>query len=282
MFDVYEQSQTVELEDVSLCVTDHGPSEGVPVVLLHGWPDSALLWRHQIPVLAEAGYRVIAPDLRGFGRSDRPYGVAPYAMQTIIGDIVGVLTLSGIERAHVVGHDFGAAVAWQLALRTPAVVRSLTALSLGHPAAYAAAGMEQREKAWYQLLFQFEGIAEQFLSNNNWAMLDSWLGRNTDRELWVEDLVRPGALTASLNWYRANLPPESLVAPKPEYEPVEVDTLGIWSTDDVGLVERGMQQSGYFVGGDWRYERLEGVSHWIPVDAPDRLNDLLLEWLADR
>jgi len=239
---------------VSLHVVDEGA--GPAVVLLHGFPDSSALWRHQIPMLVEAGYRVIAPDLRGFGASDRPADVDAYRLEASVADILAILDQRGIEQADVVGHDWGAALGWALAGFVPDRVRSLVAVSVGHPAGYftdtlrqrgieradvvghdwgaalggALAGfvpdrirslvavsvghpagyftdtLRQREMSWYILFFLPPGVAEEALPRDGWTLLRTWLaGQGDDLDRYVADLSRPGALTAALNWYRANL-----------------------------------------------------------------------------
>src|SRR5947209_8114539 len=127
--------------------------EGRPVVLIHGFPDSGRLWRHQVPALAEAGFRVIVPDLRGYGRSDKPVDVDAYALQFLAADVLAVMGDAGVERAHVVGHDWGAAIAWGLGALAGDRVEHLVALSVGHPATFLANGFEQHQKSWYMLLF---------------------------------------------------------------------------------------------------------------------------------
>jgi pimeloyl-ACP methyl ester carboxylesterase len=252
--------------------------EAPAVLLLHGWPDSHRLWRHQVPALTAGGFRTIAPDLRGFGASDRPEDVAAYGLANILGDIVGVLDHLRIERAHVVGHDWGAAVAWALAALLPDRVDRLVALSVGHPAAFRAAGLAQHEKSWYMLLFQFEGIAERWLSDDDYANFRSW-SRHPDADAVISELSRPGALTASLNWYRANLPPSALVEPALEVPPVTRPTMGLWSKDDMALIEDNVTGSAAHVTGEWRYERIDGAGHWIPLEAADELTGLLLDFL---
>ena len=253
-------------------------SEAPAVLLLHGWPDSHRLWRHQVPALTTGGFRTIAPDLRGFGASDRPEDVAAYGLANILGDIVGLLDRLRIERAHVVGHDWGAAVAWALAAFLPDRVDRLVALSVGHPAAFRAAGLAQREKSWYMLLFLFEGVAERWLSDDDYANFRAW-SRHPDADAVISELSRPGALTASLNWYRANLPPSVLVEPALEVPPVSRPTLGLWSKDDMALIEENVTGSAAHVTGEWRYERIDGAGHWIPLEAPDELTGLLLDFL---
>src|SRR4051794_14688880 len=265
-------------DGVSLAVADEGA--GPAVVLLHGFPDSSRLWRNQVPALVDAGFRVIAPDLRGFGESDKPDDVADYAIRHSIADVVAILDALEIERAHVVGHDWGAAVAWLFAAFVPARVDRLVALSVPHPATLRKRTIEQREKGWYQLWFQFEGVADELLPLDDWQLMRELLRGAGDIELYVADLSRPGALTAALNWYRANAAPQRELEPPPPVPAVAAPTLGVWSSGDNYLTEEPMLSSGEHVGGPWRYERIEGASHWMQLDAPDRLNELLLEFLA--
>ncbi|MFI5395411.1 MAG: alpha/beta fold hydrolase [Candidatus Binatia bacterium] len=268
----------MHINELSLRVIDEG--KGTPVVLLHGFPDSSYLWRHQIPALVGAGFRVIAPDLRGFGQSDKPEAVHEYALPVVINDVTGVMDQLGIQRAHVVGHDWGAAVGWMLGAYFPERVDRLVALSVGHLATFMDLPIEQREKSWYMLLFQFQGVAEQLLQADDWKLFRQFLRNQGDVDRYLEDLSRPGALTAALNWYRANVAPEMLVVPAPPVPPVQAPTLGIWSSGDKYLLEEGMTRSAEHVLGPWRYERIEGAGHWIPVDAPEQLNRLLLEFLT--
>ena len=261
---------------------------GPPVLLLHGFPDSWRLWRHQLPALAEAGHRVIAPDLRGFGETDKPDGVGDYSMRTLVGDVVGLLDALGVDRAAVVGHDWGAALAWLVATFAPDRVSRLVAVSVGHPVSYAAAGLAQKQRSWYMLWFQFPGVAERVLPEDGWAFFRRWAwngarpGQDPDCDRQVADLSRPGALTAGLNWYRANVDPARFVTSDPagsSLPPVACPTMGVWSSDDFALTEQQMTGSERFVTGPWRYERLDGVGHWVPVHAPGRLNDLLVDHL---
>lgn len=264
-----------QLNGISLHVEDSG--SGKPVLLLHGWPDSSYLWRNQTPFLVANGFRAIVPDLRGFGRSERPKGVAAYALQNSVADAVAILDALGIDTADIVAHDWGAAVAWLTAIAHPNRVRRLVVLSVAHP--LAPRTLRQREMAWYQLFFQFDGVAETWLRHEDWALLRELLRGNGDLDRYVSDLSRPGALSASLNWYRANLAPHA-PEPPPELPLVEAPTLGIWSSNDRYLDGERMKMSGRFVKGPWRYEQIDGASHWIPLDASDRLNQLLIEWLG--
>ena len=164
-------------DGVELSVLDEG--EGPAVLLLHGFPDSARLWRHQIPTLTDAGFRVVAPDQRGYGDSDKPQAIDAYGFGHLVSDVLAVLDDAGVEKAHVVGHDWGAAVAWAIALLAPERVDRLVALSVGHPTAFAARGIEQRRLSWYMLLFQFEE-AEALLRKDDWALMREWAASHPD------------------------------------------------------------------------------------------------------
>ena len=266
----------IALGDLTFAVQDEG--DGPAVVLLHGFPDSHALWRHQVPVLVDAGYRVIVPDLRGFGDSSKPEGVDDYGILNIAGDVLGILDSLGVQRAHVVGHDWGAALAWAMGAFVADRVDHLVALSVGHPSAFRDAGYAQRQKSWYMLLFQFEGIAEQWLSADDFANMRSWSG-HPDMDQVAIDLARPGALTAALNWYRANVHPRTWVEPPLVFPQVQAPTMGVWSSGDFALVEAGMTLSQPFVDGSWRYERIEGPGHWMQLEAPDEVSALLIDFL---
>ncbi len=251
--------------------------EGRPVVLVHGWPDTGACWRHQVPALVAAGFQVIVPDLRGYGGSDKPADVASYSILSLAGDVLAVLDDLGIERAHVVGHDWGAGIAWALAMFVPARVDHLVALSVGAPGMFLRT-LEQREKSWYMLLFQFEGPAEQWLSNDDWANFRTWSG-HPDADRVTAELAANGSLTPGLNYYRANLTPTSWVAASAEFPKVTAPSMGIWSSGDMALTETQMTDSVHAVDGTFRFERIEDVGHWLQLEAPDEVNALLVDFL---
>jgi pimeloyl-ACP methyl ester carboxylesterase len=262
-------------------LTGDGPS----VVLLHGFPDTGRLWRHQLPALVDAGFQVIVPDMRGYGRSDKPTELDAYRMDLLVGDVLAVMDAAGAERAHVVGHDWGAGVAWATALMTPDRVDHLVALSVGHPATFFADGFEQQEKSfeqheksWYMLLFQFPGVAEEWLSGDNWANFRAWI-RHPDADAVVAEIEANGSLTPALNYYRANMRPEFFVQSGLELPKVQAPTMGVWSSGDPALTEGQMIRSASQVAGPWRYERLDGAGHWMQLDAPDAVNRLLIDFL---
>ena len=265
----------VNANGAELYVEEHGAGE--PVLMLHGWPDSCALWRNQVPVLTAHGLRVITPDLRGLGQSSKPEAKDSYQLTVAVADVAAVLDALELESAHVVGHDWGAAIAWLVASYLPQRVRTLSVLSVPHP--LVPPTLRQREMAWYQLFFQFEGIAEATLTHNDWALFREWAAEYKDLDRAIADLSRPGALSASLNWYRANLAPR-MPGPRPQLPPVAAPTLAIWSDGARYLDGARVRASRELVSGPWRYEEIAGASHWIPLDAPERLNELLLAWLA--
>jgi pimeloyl-ACP methyl ester carboxylesterase len=284
-FDIIEHR--VQIGDLNFNVAEAGSGE--PVLLLHGWPDSWHLWRDQIETLAQRGHRVIAPDLRGFGESDQPEAVEEYSLGKLIGDVAAIMDEFKIERASVVGHDWGAAVAWLVATFLPERVERLVAVSVGHPLAFSGAGFFQKQLSWYMLWFQFPGVAEVGLSANDWEMFRNWAhggaARGSDEymERQIADLSRPGRLSAGFNWYRANISPETFAGDGRGIDlgAVACPTMGVWSSGDMALSEVQMTGSERFVSGSWRYERIDVASHWIPVYASAQLSALLVEFLAD-
>lgn len=243
---------------------------------------------HQIPELVAAGYRVIAPDLRGFGLSDRPTDVAAYRVHHSVADMAALLGELEVDRADVVGHDWGAPVAWVFATMRADMTRRLVALSVGHPSAFGASDADgtpplmHLQRQWYALLYQFVDVAEQWLSDNDWRRFRALIGAAPDADRYIADLSRPGALTASLNWYRANSPLRAIVGAARALPPIpdHVAVLGVWSDADPFLVESQMTGSAGHVAGSWRYARIAGAGHWLQLDQPDTVTRLLLDHLT--
>ncbi|GII59212.1 alpha/beta hydrolase [Planotetraspora thailandica] len=267
----------IHVDGVSLEVQDSG--EGPAVLLVHGFPDTHALWRAQVHALNAAGYRTIAPDQRGYGASDRPQEVADYGMEEQIRDLTGILGVLGVPEVHLVGHDTGAAIAIAFAAFLPERVVSLTSLSVGHASAFAAAGLPQREKSWYMLAFHFPGLAEEWLSRDDFAALRDWT-RHPEADEVVARLSDPAALTSALGFYRANITPESLLLPANTLPQLKVPTMGVWSSGDRFLIEEQVTGTERHVTGPWRYERLEGAGHWMTLEAPEEVNALLLDFLG--
>jgi pimeloyl-ACP methyl ester carboxylesterase len=272
-------AQVIEANGLQFYVRDDG--SGTPIVLLHGFPDTGDLWRNQVPALVKGGFRTIVPDMRGRGRSGKPEDASEYRLSSIVRDVTGILDALRIERAHVVGHDWGAAVAWLVAALAPDRVDRLVAISVGAPGTGAKPTLAELQKGWYRLLFLFEPVAEELVQRDDWYLFRLFLGGAKDTDDYVKILSEPGALTQGLNWYRANLPVQAILGRTGglQLPMIKANTLGIWSTGDLYLTEDAMTRSEQRVQGTWRYERVEG-SHWVPLDQPHRLNRLLLDFLS--
>ncbi len=266
-------------DGLGLHVVEDGPADGVPVLFVHGWPDTSHVWRHQVPALVNAGYRAITVDQRGFGRSDRPEDVAGFHVFNAMADIGSVLDSLEISSAHLVGHDWGAPPCWLTAMFAPERVSSLIAMSVGHPLAFRSAGLEQRQRSFYMLLFQFVDVAEQWLRADEWANLRMLIHNPADFDARVAELEKPGALTASLNWYRANVAPESLIAEPADLPPVSRPTLGIMGADDWALLPKQMVESEQYVEAEWQYAEVPNAAHWMQTEQPEAVNTLLCTWL---
>jgi pimeloyl-ACP methyl ester carboxylesterase len=257
-----------------------GPADGELVLLLHGFPQTSLAWRQQLEALGDAGYRAVAPDQRGYSPGARPVDVGEYRAERLVGDVLGFAAALGAPTFHLVGHDWGGAVAWQVAGRHPERLRTLTSVSTPHPAAFRRSieGGEQRERSGYMLFFRTPD-AEPFFLDNDAAVLRSLYSASALPEdaaaEYIRVLTEPGALTGALNWYRA-----ADIGLVEGLGPITTPTLYVWSTNDPALGRDAAEATAGHVDGPYRFEVLDGVSHWIPEEAPDTLNALLLEHLA--
>ena len=270
----------IEVGNLGFDALAFGEPDGELVLLLHGFPQSAHSWRRVWPGLVEHGYRVVAPDQRGYSPSARPLDVSAYAMPELVGDVLGMLDALGASRVHLVGHDWGAAVAWQVAARHPDRVHTLTAVSVPHPVAFTealASDEDQRQRSQYMRLFQVEGKAEEVLLRDDRSGLRTFFGgaeASADVERYLADMNEPGRLTACLNWYRA-----ASRSSVEDFPAVTVPTLYVWSNGDLALGRTAAEATASHVDGPYRFAELPGVSHWIPEEAPDQLVALLLEHL---
>jgi pimeloyl-ACP methyl ester carboxylesterase len=254
-----------------------GPDTGEPALLLHGFPQHSRQWDLVTPVLHRAGIRTIALDQRGYSPGARPAGVEAYRMGECVADAVAILDALGLDTAHVVGHDWGAVVGWQLAARHPDRVTTLTALSVPHPLAMAAAlgsDADQRQRSSYVRLFREQGKAEQVLLADDAQRLRAMLvGVPSDRaEQYVEPMRDPAALTAALNWYRA-----MSAADLAGLGPVTVPTTYLWSDGDIAIGRSAAEGCGAHVTGEFRFVDLTGVTHWVPDEAPAAVADAIVE-----
>lgn len=263
----------VDNRGVGLNVLDYG--QGQPVLLVHGFPDSQYLWRHQVEPLVKAGYRVITADNRGFGASDAPGDVDAYKVELLVSDLLAVLDALELESVALVAHDWGVPPAWGLVDAWPERVRCFVTMAAGNPCAYVNGPMLQKERGWYTFFFLMD-IAEVALTADDWAMCRSIVRDHPEFDHWRGDLSRPGRLTAGLNWYRANLR-DLLLA---DWAPVSrVPTLGLFGENDYYLTEEQMSATEAYVTGDWAYELVADAGHWLMLDRPELVTDRLLAFL---
>jgi pimeloyl-ACP methyl ester carboxylesterase len=269
--------------DLSFDVLDAGPLDAQPVVLLHGFPATRLSWEAVVPTLVGAGYRVLAPDQRGYSPGAQPTGRRAYRMGELVDDVLALGEAAGTDRFHLVGHDWGGAVAWALAAREPQVLRSLTVIGTPHPRALqrALSGSTQALRSSYMLFFQLPWLPERVLSMFGARLGAWWLTRSglaEERALtYLRTLGARRALTPALAWYRA-LPFDLVSAAA--VGPIPVRTLYVWPTEDVAFSPAAAEDTARWVTGSYRFEVLTGVSHWVPEAAPDALTGLLVEHLS--
>jgi len=269
-----QESLMLDVNGIRMHVMQAG--HGPVVMLLHGFPDTHVVWRKQIGVLVAAGYRVVVPDLRGYGRTEAPHGVHAYTVDKLRADVLGVLDALAIDRVDLVGHDWGGILAWQIAALAPERVRHLVVLSTGHPNAIARAGVMQRLRMTYVLGFILPGVAEQTLRAADFFMMRQFTNEPGQADMWKRDLSAPGRLTAALNYYRANL---TLALPH-AYPKIKAPVMGIWSDRDPALGERQMRDSAHYVDGQFRFEHIHDADHWVQLTAHERVNALLLDFLG--
>ena len=274
----------VDVGDLIFDVRVDGPEDGRPVLLLHGFPETSLSWAAVTALLTEAGLRTYAPDQLGYSPGARPDEVSAYSTQNLTQVTADLMTALGVDRADVVGHDWGANVAWALSGWHPDRVRSLVAVSVPHPAAYTVAyrtDPEQKERSGYIRLFWQQGKAEEVLLADGARRLRRMLSGGEGEtgvpaeaiEQYVAVLSAPGALTAALNWYRA-------MSSGDRVDPVQVPTTYVWSDGDVAIGRTAAEACVNFVTNDYRFVELPGITHWIPEQAPDQLATAILDRIA--
>ncbi|KAA1039596.1 alpha/beta hydrolase [Macrococcus equipercicus] len=265
---------TIELNGISYHVIDEGA--GIPILLLHGFPDSNKLWHRMIPLLTGRGYRVIAPDLRGYGDTAMAGDAENYSVALSAKDLFDLLLALDIRKIKVVGHDWGAILGWYLAAHYPTIVESYTALSVGHPKAYFRRGtIKQLFKGSYVGLFLQRGLAEKVFSAGNYFVLRKMAVESEElKRRWLHDMTRPGRLTAGFNWYRGNfsLKNSGHLFNLPN---VAMPVLGIIGQNDPALTTEQMVRSGHYVNGSFQHHIIEDEGHWLPETCPEQLVELI-------
>lgn len=274
-----------EVGDVKLHYVEAG--DGPLVVLLHGFPEFWYGWRLQIPSLAAAGFRVVAPDMRGYNLSSRPKSVKDYGTQHLVDDIRGLVNERGAESAIFVGHDWGGTVAWATAMSHPEVVDRLAILNAAHPRKLSQ-GLHhpgQLRKSWYFFFFDLPGLPESVVHANNWHffrhVLEDAQPPYTQEEInrYIEAWSQPGAATGMINYYRSSVR-QSPKKAEAELHPIKTPTLVIWGQRDSYLNQDLAEPDHDDVPNLDRVERLADASHWVHHDAAEQVNQLLIEFFG--
>jgi len=259
---------------------------------LHGFPEHALSWRAQIPVLVELGYRVWAPNQRGYGNTSRPLDVEAYAIEHLMDDVAALIDASGARSVTLIGHDWGAAVAWFFALRRLRPLDRLVIMNVPHPAVFSKRlrdSWRQRARSWYMGFFQLPGLPEWLLGlDGARAIGRAFTASACEPERFTPDVLavyreqaaKPGALTAMLNWYRAAARGGMLRQVKLGFPPIGVPTLMLWGEEDVALGKETTYGTHRYVT-DLRLHYIPGASHWVQQDAPERVNEELVRFLGN-
>ena len=267
----------VQAGEVRLHCAAMGPKDGPLVVLLHGFPECWVTWRGQLPALAAAGFRAVAPDLRGYGESDKPRGVAAYRMEKLAADVAALIAALGRDRADVVGHDWGGQVAWFVAMWHPEKVRRLVVLNVPHPQRFKFGMWKPRQlrRSWYMLFFQLPFLPERFMTDRRLRTSFTWTterkGAYGEEEIEILlEAVRDR--TGPLNYYRA------AGRHLPRVSEIDAEVLVIWGEKDRWLLRDLAAPEPRWVPHA-RVERIANASHWVQADAPDEVNALLLDFL---
>ena len=285
-FDFEANTIIVQTDNGPFTLVDYG--SGPVILLLHGFPDSKELWKYQIQALADDGYRIIAPDLRGYGNSPSPVEKEQYSIPILMNDVIEILDKLSLDKVHLIGHDWGASLSWQLVKYYQHRFITLTVLSVGYPGNSGWSSMDQREKSWYFYLFLQEGLAEKTFADYDWEFGKEMLKSHKNRDEVLQRLQKPNALTTALNWYRGNLQdrlaqqgaeyPISNEKPQLSKDKIEIPVLGIWGNLDNFLLEPQMQLSSEYAN-NFRYAKIIGAGHWLMLQKPKELNIRILEFL---
>ncbi|WP_166904716.1 alpha/beta fold hydrolase [Mycobacterium sp. DL440] len=266
-------------------VTDSGPADGPVVVLLHGFPQQNSSWEQIIPLLTGKGFRCLAPNQRGYSPGARPSRRRDYCPTELVKDTLALIDASGADRVHLVGHDWGAAVAWSLADHAPERLASLSALSVPHPIAFLRSMLTSRQglASWYMYVNQLPWVPERLMLGRDGtgkAMANTLIRSGLPPEAAMRDarsMAETGALTAALNWYRAM--PLSRSGPGAAGK-ITVPTLYVWSDRDIAITAKPARDTAKYVSGPYRFETLRGASHWLPEEKPADIAGMLLQWFA--
>lgn len=279
---MHETATRPEINGVGYQVHEAGAGERT-VVLLHGMPDTGAVWRHQIGPLVEAGFRVICPDMLGYGGTDKPAYPARYAGEHLLTDLLALFEALGLTGFDLVGHDWGAFLSWELAINVPDLIHRHVTVSVGHPGTmFADFSPQSLKRNWYMYLNACDGAADLYRHDDVSFFIDHLIPTHPEPEEVRSRLRDPEAMRGMLNWDRGNPMAALFLAYVRGELPAAkctVPTLGIWSSGDEYLLEEHMLASEEFMAAPWRYVRIDGASHWPMLDRPQLVNELLLDWL---
>jgi pimeloyl-ACP methyl ester carboxylesterase len=280
------RTRTLEENGLTFTVDECGEGDRV-ALLLHGFPESRLCWRHQLPALAALGWRAVAPDLRGYGETSRPVGREAYRIEHLVDDASALFDALGARQRLLIGHDWGGMIAWAFAIRRARPLDGLVLLNAPHPLVYRKAvrsGGKQLRRSWYVLFFQLPWLPETLFGAKRARRLWGAIRRSAKpatfpravTERYRDNASQPGALTAMINYYRANLDMRKMA----QGPGVEAPTLLLWGEQDTALGPELIAPTEAYVD-DLAIQRFPEVSHWLPEEAPDAVNAALAEWLRE-
>jgi pimeloyl-ACP methyl ester carboxylesterase len=272
--------------DLVFDVIADGPADGPVVVLLHGFPQQNTSWEPIISLLTANGFRCLAPNQRGYSAGARPLRRRDYRASELVADTLALIDASGADRVHLVGHDWGAAVAWSAAGYAPERLASLSALSVPHPMAFLRSMLTSRQGlvSWYMYVNQLPWVSERLMLGRDGrgeAMAKYLIRSGLPPEAAARDarsMAESGALTAALNWYRAM--PLSRKGLGSAQSKIAVPTLYVWSDRDIAITAKPARDTANYVSGPYRFETLSGASHWLPEEKPTEIAELLVQWFA--
>jgi len=284
------RTRTIEANGLTFTIDEAGEGDDV-ALFLHGFPESRFSWRHQLPLLADLGWRAVAPDLRGYGDSSRPAGVEAYGIDHLVADAAAIFDAVGAKRRLLIAHDWGAIVAWVFAMEKAKALDGLVIMNVPHPAVFQGAlkgNLSQLKKSWYVFFFQLPWLPEKAMTANGArAIGEAFRGMAVDKSRfpvevlahYQENALKPGAMTAMINWYRANFRGGALSRWAPGKAPtIDIPTLMVWGEEDAALgIELTEGYEPYVP--DFTLQRLPGVSHWVQQEAPEAVNARLEAWL---
>ena len=271
------ETSIIKAQNLAFTVDQSGPRDGVPVLMLHGFPVTRRMWRHPLEALARAGYRAIAFDQRGYSAGARPHGVEHYGTDLLVGDALSLMDALGARRFHLVGHDWGGQLAWLIASRHDDRVLSLSVLSRPHPAAFAQALQEDKaqvDRSRHHRTFRQDDAIARMRAANLKPFRDAMERQGVpvaDAGEYVNVLLEPGAIEGAMNWYRASNIAAATIAP------VKAPTLYVWGDQDSTVGRLAAELTAKFVSGPYRFVVIEGGGHFVVEQFPDRVSALLLE-----